>query len=276
MGTWHPRVLCPKRGSVVGEWNVKSDEPVFTPRDFLQYVASMRGVDVETFRIPSRLIMVYQKRYFDFIDRLIEGKPAEWWWYSDRLPLQVGSFRGVEIAVATNFVGSSAAAMVFEELIFCGAEKVLEMGTSGGLQSFLMPGDIVVASEAICDEGTTCQYFRGRKSLASSPSLKRLLVEALNKRRVRHHEGAVLTTDGVYRETAAKLARFREAGVLAIDMETSALYAVARHRRVEIASALVISDLLTDSRWQPAFGDRRVLRSAEILLRLVVEVASKA
>lgn len=256
--------------------SLKSNEPVFTPREFLCYVASMRGVDAKMFRIPSRLILVYQRRYFDFINKLIAGQPVEWWWYSDRLSLQVGSFRGVEIALATNFVGAPAAAMVFEELIACGARKAFEFGTSGGLQPFLKPGDIVIATEAICDEGTTCQYFRGKKNSAPSRSLKRLIVEALNGKRVHHYEGAVLTTDGVYRETRGKLARFREAGVLAIDMETSALYSVASHRGVEIASALVISDLLTDSGWQPAFGDTRVLKNAEILSQLVVKAVSKA
>jgi uridine phosphorylase len=170
--------------------------------------------------------------------------------------MHVGSFNGVEIVVATNFVGSSAAAMVFEELITCGAEKVFEVGLAGGLQSFLKPGDIVVATEAICDEGTTCQYLHDHKSLAPSHSLKRLLIEALNGKRIRHHAGSVLTTDGIY-------------------METSALYAVAKHRNVEIASALVISDLLIESGWRPAFKDRRVLSSTKILMQLAVEAASK-
>jgi uridine phosphorylase len=220
--------------------------------------------------------MVYQKRYVDFVDKLIGGEPTEWWWYGDRLPLQIGSFRGVEIGIMANFVGSAAAAMVLEELIACGAEKVFEIGTSGGLQPFLRPGNTILVTEAICDEGTSCQYLRGKKRLTASPALKQLLAEALKERRVSHQTGAVLTTDGVYRETRSKLDRFRKAGVLAIDMETSALYAVARHRHIEIASALVISDLLTDTGWQPAFGDRRVLRSAETLLRLSVEAASKA
>ena len=254
---------------------MKDNEPIFTPNDFLNYVAAMRGVRVEAFQIPSSMIIVYQQRHFDLIDRLIEGKPVDWWWYSDRLRMHVGFFNGVEIVVATNFVGSPAAAMVFEELIACGAKRIFEVGLCGGLQSFLKPGDIVVATEAICDEGTTCQYLHGHKSLVPSPSLKRLLVEALNRKRIRHHAGSVLTTDGIYRETRGKLAKFRDTGVLAIDMETSALYAVAKHRDVKIASALVISDLLTESGWRPAFRDRRVSSSTKTLMQLAVEAASK-
>jgi len=255
---------------------VNNDEPIFTPHDFLNYVASVRGVDVKAFQIPSRMIIVYQQHHFDLINRLVGGKPVEWWWYRDRLRMHAGSFNGVEIVVAANFVGSPAAAMVFEELIACGARKVLEVGLSGGLQPFLQPGDIIVATEAICDEGTTCQYFHNHKCLKPSPHLKQLLIETLGGKRIRHHAGSVLTTDGIYRETRGKLARARDAGVLAIDMETSALYAVAKHRNVDIASALVISDLLTKLQWRPAFGDRRVLTSTRLAMQLAVKAASKA
>ncbi len=175
-----------------------------------------------------------------------------------------------------NFVGSSAAAMALEELVACGARKIFEVGTSGGIQSFLKPGDIIVAAETVCDEGTTCHYFPNQRKLEASPLLKKQLILALNENHVNHHAGAVLTTDGVYRETKGKLAKFRKMGVLAINMETSALYAVAKYRGVEIISALVISDLLTESGWQPAFTEKQVWNNLKTLLRLAVKAVSKA
>jgi uridine phosphorylase len=255
---------------------MENDTPIFTPKDFVEYVASIRNVDVETFQIPQRMVMVYNSRHFNFVNKLIKGKPVDWWWYGDRLRMHTGAFNNVEIVATMNFVGSPAAAMVFEELIACGARKTFVVGTSGGIQPFLKPGDIVVATEAVCDEGTMCQYFSNKRRLTTSSILKRRLIEILNKNSVSHHDGAVLTTDGVYRETRGKLARFREMGVLAVNMETSALYAVAKHRGVEIASAQVISDLLTDSGWQPAFVEKQVLSNTETLLRAVVEAVSKA
>lgn len=233
-------------------------------------------MDIETFEIPPRMVMVYQRRHFDFANQLIDGKPVEWWWYGDRLRMHVGSFRNVKIVVLMNFIGSPAAAMVFEELIACGARKVFEVGISGGIQPFLNPGDVIVATEAVCDEGTTLQYFPNQRRLATSLTLKQCLTEVLNKNRIPHQVGAVLTTDGVYRETKAKLAKFRRIGVLAINMETSALYAVAKHRGIEIASTHVISDLLTESGWQPAFGKRQVLSNTKTLLKSTMEALSKA
>jgi uridine phosphorylase len=220
--------------------------------------------------------MVYGRRHFDFVNELLDGKPVEWWWYGNRAPMRVGSFNDIKIGAVMNLVGSPAAAMVLEELIACGAGKIFEMGCSGGIQPFLNPSDIIIVAEAICDEGTTCQYFPNLQRLTTPPLLKRQLIKTLNKCHVNHQIGAVLTTDGVYRETKNKLAKFRKMGVLAVNMETSALYAVAKHRGVEIASALVVSDLLTESGWQPAFGDKQVWNSTEILLRSIVEAISKA
>jgi purine-nucleoside phosphorylase len=102
------------------------------------------------------------------------------------------------------------------------------------------------------------------------------LVDILTQNHIEHEEGTVLTTDGVYRETKSKLAKIQRRGVLAINMETSALYAVAKHRGVEIASAQIISDQLTESGWYPAFSDQQVLDNMETLPRLVVTALSKA
>ena len=255
---------------------LRKNEPIFTPRDFLEYLASVRKVDVRTFKLPSKMVMAYHRRRFNFLDKLIDGKPVDWWWYSDRLSMSIGSFNGVGIAVATNFIGSPAAAMVFEELIACGVRKVVEVGIAGGIQPFLKPGDIIVATETVCDEGTTCHYLRRPRNLTPSPSLKRSLVGALNRNSTPHLIGSVLTTDGVYRETWGKIEGFRKTGVLAVDMESSALYAVAQHRGVEIASGLIVSDLLTERGWRPAFGNRRVLKNTETLLKLALEAVSKA
>ncbi len=252
------------------------DEPIFSPQDFLDYVAREKNVGIETFRIPQRMIMVYNRRHFDIVSKLIKGKPANWWWYKDRLNMHIGSYDNTKIAATMNFIGSPAAVMVLEEFIACGAKKIFEIGISGGIQPFLKPGDIIVATEAISDEGTTSQYSQQRQRTLSSPKLRRHITDALNKNHVCHQAGAVLTTDGVYRETRGKLKKFRRMGILAVNMETSALYAVAKYRDVEIASAFIISDLLTNSGWQPAFTEQKVLNNIGLLLRVTVQAISKA
>jgi len=45
-------------------------------------------------------------------------------------------------------------------------------------------------------------------------------------------------------ETIGKFRRFKESGVLAVNMETYAVFALAKYRNIEVASLQVISDIL--------------------------------
>jgi purine-nucleoside phosphorylase len=93
---------------------------------------------------------------------------------------------------------------------------------------------------------------------------------------IKHFVGSVWSTDGIYRETRGKFQRFRDQGVLAVDMETSAVFAVAKYRKVRAASAQIISDVLTENGWLQAFHHRSVRRSTETLLKAVLETLSES
>jgi purine-nucleoside phosphorylase len=88
-------------------------------------------------------------------------------------------------------------------------------------------------------------------------------------------KGTVWTTDAPYRETPSKIRRYREKGILAVDMEMSALMNLARYRCVGFEPLLVVSDELFDLKWRPGFRTpafKEACRSAgEIILGLVNE-----
>ena len=59
-------------------------------------------------------------------------------------------------------------------------------------------------------------------------------------------------------------------------METSALFAVAKYRGVEMASAQVVSDVLSEQGWLPAFGQGPVREGLKALVECVVEALARA
>ncbi|MFQ6095031.1 MAG: nucleoside phosphorylase [Candidatus Bathyarchaeia archaeon] len=250
------------------------DEPVFTPHDVVRYDAQCRGVDIEHFQIPTRLILLYQRNAFEYAKKVLEGKNLEWLYGASR-PFCTGLVGGKEIGAFRAWVGAPAAAAMLEELIACGAKSIFEVGMAGSLQDSLKPGDIVVVTEAIRDEGTSNHYFQPEVRLESSPGLKDLLIRHLDLNEIKYCVGSVWTTDGAYRETRSKLLKFRKQGALAVNMETSALFAVAKYRDVEIASVQVISDVLSEEGWQPAFRDEKVSSGLRVLLDVVVEALAE-
>jgi uridine phosphorylase len=244
---------------------LSDDEAIFTPLDFIRYVAENRKVSVDTIKVPQRLLITYQRRTYEYGKELIDGKSVDWWMYGENQPFCIGRFNNVEIGLGCFWVGAPAAVMTLEELIACGAKTIFEVGASGGLQTFLQPSNIIVVTEAICDEGTSHHYLSPNVKVESSPKLRSKLIKHLNERKIKHFVGSVWSTDGVYRETRRKFFKFRDGGVLAVNMETSAIFAVAKYRNVEAASAQVVSDVLSETGWLQAFGHSRSGKTQEFL-----------
>lgn len=254
---------------------MKKDDVIFTPDNLIHYVAENRKIPVDNLRIPKRLLLTYQRSTYEYAKRLVNGKCIEWL-YSETQPFCIGRHDDVEIGVGRFWVGAPAAVMTLEEAIACGTKTIFEVGLAGGLQTFLQPADVVVVTGAIRDEGTSLHYFPPNIKVESSKHLRDKLIEHLTKKKIRHYVGPVWSTDGIYRETRGKFRKFRENGILAVDMETSAVFAVAKFRNVEAASAQVISDILTETGWLQAFHHRSVRKKTETLLEAVLTTLSES
>jgi purine-nucleoside phosphorylase len=97
----------------------------------------------------------------------------------------------------------------------------------------------------------------------------------LNKNQIDFHAGAIWTTDAVYRETREKVESYQKQGVLAVEMEVSALFSVARFRQVELGAMLVVSDELSALKWRPGFKDKRFVAGRKIACRMVKEACQQ-
>ncbi len=128
----------------------------------------------------------------------------------------------------------------------------------------------MIPTTAHSEEGTSTHYPVPETRPESDAMLNRRLQEALNTKGLPFRTGEVWTTDAPYRETLDKVKHYQRLGVLAVEMEMSALMTVARFRAVSVAALLVVSDELFDLKWKPGFSDpllvKRSRAAAEILL----------
>jgi uridine phosphorylase len=253
-----------------GGSRMTDDAVCFSPSDFVQHEVQVRRVKKRGPWIPSKLVMVYSLRSFRYLQRLTHSHFAQCW-YSMQRPLHVGEYGGTQVSLLCNCIGASAASMMFEEVIAFGAREVVEVGVAGGIQPFLKPGDMFVATGAERDEGTSSHYFPARVELECSNAIRRKIEGYFSKRGIMYHKGPVWTTDAPYRETIVKFHRFKKKGVLGVNMETSALLAVARYRRVRFSSIQVVSDVLSDHGWLIAFGSKQVQRSTNLAMKGALE-----
>ena len=110
-------------------------------------------------------------------------------------------------------------------------------------------GHVIVPTFAIRDEGTSYHYQPPSRSIEPTPDALEALLATLNRHDVPFETGGTWTTDAFYRETRAKVERRVAEGCLAVEMEASALFAIARFRGVPIAQLLTTSDDLSGEEW---------------------------
>jgi uridine phosphorylase len=162
-------------------------------------------------------------------------------------------------------VGAPMAVICLEKLIALGARRIIVCGWCGSFQPDLGVGELVVPTWSISEEGTSGHYpLAGRSE--SSPRLRKDLKDFFAATGKELKEGPVWTTDALYRETREKVVRHGQQGILGVDMECSALIQVAAFRRVELAAVLMVSDLLWQDPWQPAFQSKEFRARSRVLV----------
>jgi uridine phosphorylase len=168
-------------------------------------------------------------------------------------------------------IGAPMAALTLEKLIALGAKRVILFGWCGAISESFKVGDILVPAEALSGEGTSRYYFPDTTSGPDS-NLSAQVVKVFDDNGIPVHRGCVWSTDAVYREDRRMLKKLcLEKGVAAVDMEFSALCAVARYRKIEFAAVLTVSDELWGDSWRPGFSKRFFIEQKQAALKLLLD-----
>ena len=147
-----------------------------------------------------------------------------------------GRYKDRRITLSAFGMGSPIAAIVLHELANLGASVFLRIGTSIGLSPVNI-GDMIIARDARSFEGTSSAYARGAANSGADPGLVSALTRAASRHDATYHVGAFASFDGFYKDMFAldgstedrvrrNLEQLAAEGVLAVDMETSAILTV--------------------------------------------------
>ncbi|HEX4126121.1 MAG TPA: nucleoside phosphorylase [Acidimicrobiales bacterium] len=131
----------------------------------------------------------------------------------------------------------------------------ISIGTAGGLQPGCQAGELMLCDRAIRDEGVSHHYVPSTKYAEPSDVLTSRLARALDSAGHSFTRGCSWTIDTPYRESVDEARRYQAEGVLCVEMEAAALFAVGMFRSIHVAGAFVISDLLDAEEWQPRMKD---------------------
>jgi len=183
-----------------------------------------------------------------------------------------GTFRGRKVSVQTSGMGAPSAAIVAEELVLLGAKMLIRVGTAGGAAERVRAGEIVIATASVPLDGTTRAYLDGDPyAPAADFGVVSALVGAAEAAQVAHHVGLIATGDALYAESPDHAARWAARGVLAFEMEASALFTVAALRGVRAGCIVVATNSAGSLDWL----EGEAYRVAEArLLQVALEAAA--
>lgn len=154
-----------------------------------------------------------------------------------------GTYKGKRISVMGSGMGMPSIGIYSYELYnFYGVDNIIRIGSAGALQDNVNVRDIVIAMGACTDSNYGFQYeLGGLFAPTASYNLLSDAVEVAKAMPTNTHIGNICSSDGFY--TDAKFAeKWRDMGVLAVEMEAAALYMNAARSRKNALCILTISD----------------------------------
>lgn len=205
----------------------------------------------ETPAAPDRIVLCFDDDLFEHVTSAYDTTPFDAFGTGAELTATDGRVGVVRVPG----VGGPATSLTMEVLIAQGATTFCVVGLAGSLRADLTVGDLVVVDRALRDEGTSHHYLEPSPYVDASGSVRESLEAALEGDA--YAVGPTWTTDAPYRETAAEVERYREEGVLTVDMEAATTFAIAAYRDVAAGALFTISDVLDPGGWEPYFDETR-------------------
>lgn len=162
-----------------------------------------------------------------------------------------GYLDGVKVSVTSTGIGGPSASIAMEELVKCGADTFVRVGTCGGIDIDVKSGDIVVATGAVRMEGTSKEYAPIEFPAVANLDVTNALVAGARSLGASWHVGVVQCKDSFYGqhspsimpvsyELENKWEAWKRLGVLASEMESAALFVVASHLKVRVGSCFMV------------------------------------
>ena len=163
--------------------------------------------------------------------------------YNREYKTYTGTLLGQKVSVTSTGIGGPSTAIAVEELVKCGADTFIRVGTCGGIDLSVQSDDVVVATGAVRMEGTSREYAPIEWPAVADYQAVDALVRSCKALGKPWHAGVVQSKDSFYGQHSPgrmpvsydleqKWQAWKRLGVLASEMEGAALFTVAAARRV--------------------------------------------
>ena len=160
-----------------------------------------------------------------------------------------GYLDGELVTVCSTGIGGPSTAIAVEELTACGADTFIRIGTCGGISLDTKAGDVVIASGAVRQDGTSREYAPIEFPAVASAPVLFALSDAAKELSLPTRVGVVQSKDSFYgqhspesmpigEELMKKWYAWIKGGCLASEMESATVFTVAAVRGMKAGCVL--------------------------------------
>jgi uridine phosphorylase len=202
------------------------------------------------------------------------------------------TYEGRDLTICSTGIGCPSATIAVEELANVGVETFVRVGTTGALQSGIDIGDMVVATGAAKNEGTTKRYEDVEYPAVPDYEVLSALVdgaEANGERAAgtaadgangdavsRVHVGPIATDDAFYAETEVYVEDWERAGLLAVEMEAAAIFTLARRKGLRAGAICTVDGNLVEGTQKGETDDEELPEKAKNNVERAIGIALDA
>ncbi|MFU8866670.1 nucleoside phosphorylase [Natronococcus sp.] len=151
-----------------------------------------------------------------------------------------------ELTICSTGIGCPSAAIAIEEMANVGVETFIRVGTTGALQSDIEIGDMIVATGAAKNEGTSKRYEDAEYPAVPDYEVLSSLVDSAEANGEEVHVGPIASDDAYYAETDEHVADWEDAGLLSVEMEAAAVFTLARRRGLRAGAICTVDGNLVE------------------------------
>lgn len=169
-----------------------------------------------------------------------------------------GTWKGMPVSIMGSGMGMPSISIYAHELFdYYDVQRIVRVGTCGGLHEDMQLGDMVLASASSTDSAMNRLRFNGWDyAAAADPDMLRDVRKKADHAGLNVRVGEVFATDYFYHPDPEFISHVRAMGILALDMESAALYALARQHSKKALTLLSVTDLIPSGK-QASTEDRQ-------------------
>ncbi|TET21704.1 MAG: purine-nucleoside phosphorylase [Candidatus Cloacimonadota bacterium] len=186
-----------------------------------------------------------------------------------------GMYKDKRVSVQTTAMGCPSAAIVVEELIQLDVQRLIRIGTCGGIGENIKPLDIIAAVAASPFDGTTKTYLDNEPHAPYATfEILRTAYDVAQEMDMKLRFTGIASVDVFYNPFPDYVPKLREKGIDAVEMETSLIYYLANRSKKEAASFLLVSDIVGGGENFTEFvSDEALAKAMEQLILFALETA---